>query len=73
MKQSVFFGTKNTFSGSDIVQLFSFKTVGLWDSYAILASANHILAMDFAIRREESALFAKKDCFECLSPHGIAA
>ena len=35
---------------------------------ALLAVENHQLAMSFAVLREESAHFRKKDCFECLSP-----
>ena len=73
MKQSKFLRAKEIFPGSDIVRKYSFKTVGIWDSYALLARANHNLAMDFAIIREKSALFEEKDCFECLSPHRKAA
>ena len=39
---------------------------------ALLAVANRQLAHGFAISREKSALFLKRDCFECLSPHNIA-
>ena len=40
---------------------------------ALLAVANRQLAHGYAIPRGESALFRKRDCFECLSPHNIAA
>jgi hypothetical protein len=69
MKQSEFLRIKELFHRSDIVRKYSFKTVSTRDSYAILARANHYLAMIFAISRGESALFQKKDCFECLSPY----
>jgi hypothetical protein len=61
------------FPGSDVVRRFTFKMIDTRDSYALLARANHLLAQDFANSRETSALFQKKDCFECLSPHDIAA
>ncbi len=73
MKQSRFLRAKELFPGSDIVRRYSFKTIGRWDHYALLARANHRLAMGFAIRGEKSAFFEGKDCFECLSPHKIAA
>ena len=73
MKQSKFLRTSEVFPGSDVVRKYSFKTIGTRDSYALLARANHNLAMDFAISGEQSALFQNKDCFECLSPHEIAA
>lgn len=72
MKQSNFLRIKEIFPGSDIVRRYSFTTMGTRDSYALLASENHNLAMNFAISREKSALF-QEDCFECLSPHKIAA
>jgi hypothetical protein len=71
MKQSEFLRTKELFHGSDIVRKYTFKTVNTRDNYALLAKANHHLAMDFAISGEKSAHF--QDCFECLSPHEIAA
>ncbi|MDR1001639.1 MAG: hypothetical protein LBL96_12730 [Clostridiales bacterium] len=61
------------FPGSDIVRRFTFKMIDTRDSYALLAKANHLLAQDFAISGEESAHMLIKDCFECLSPHEIAA
>jgi len=45
---------------------YSFKSINTRDNCALLARANHKLAMNFA-------LFSEKDCFECLSPHNIAA
>jgi len=73
MKQSEFLRTKELFPGSNIVRKFTFKTFGTRDSYALLARANHNLAMNFAISGGKSALFQEKDCFECLSPHKTAA
>ena len=73
MKQSNFLRANELFSGSNIVRKLIFKTTEIRDSYAILARANHNLAMNFAPARERSALFQIKDCFECLSPHETAA
>lgn len=73
MKQSDFSRNKEIFLCSDAVREYAFKTFGVWVSYALLASANHILAMDFAGSYEKSAHFEKKDCFECPSPHIAAA
>ena len=71
MKQSKFLRTSEVFPGSNVVRKDSFKAMGTRDSYALLAKANHICAIDFAVLRERSALF-EDDCFECLSPHKIA-
>ena len=71
MKQSYLLSEKELFPGSDIVRKYTFKTMNTGDSYALLARANHQLAMNFAISRGKSAHF--QDCFECLSPHEIAA
>ncbi len=49
MKQSKFLRTKEIFPGSVIVRKYSFKTMDTRDSYALLARANHNLAMNFAI------------------------
>jgi hypothetical protein len=73
MKQSNFTGAAELFPGSDAVRRCSFKTMNIWDSYALLAKANHQLAIKIAILRGKSALFQRKDCFECLSPHKSAA
>lgn len=73
MKQSNFLCIEKLCSGSDMVRRDWFKTIGLWDSYALLARVNHSLAADFAPPRGKSALFEENDCFECLSPHRIAA
>jgi hypothetical protein len=61
------------FPGSNIVRRFTFEMIDPRDSYALLVKANHQLAAVFADVREQSALFQKKDRFECLSPHEIAA
>jgi len=68
MMQSYFLGAKELFPESDAIRKHTFKTVNTRDSYALLARANHQLAYGFAISRGKSALFQKKDCFECLSP-----
>ena len=73
MKQSELLRTMEVFPGSDIVRKYSFKTVGTRDSYALLARENHNLAMNIAISRDKSVHFQEKDCFECISPHEIAA
>ena len=73
MKQSEILRMKELFHGSDIVRKFTFRTMNTRDNYALLARANHNLAMNFAIVREKSTLFWEKDCFECLSPHKIVA
>ena len=61
------------FPGSDIVRRYTFKMIDPRDNYALLAKANHLLAQDFAISGDQSAHLRIKDCFECLSPHEIAA
>ena len=73
MKQSYFLRAKEVFLGSDIVRKYTFKAINVRDNYALLAKANHQLAMDFAISRERYAHFQRIDCFECLSPHETAA
>lgn len=73
MKQSYFTDAKELFSGSDVVRKFTFKTMNIGDSYAHMAVICPILAVNFELLGEESALFQKSDCFECLSPHNIAA
>jgi len=73
MKQFYFTDEKELFPGSDVVRKYTFKTMRLGDSYALLAVILPNLAAFFGLSRGESALFQKKDCFECLSPHEIAA
>ena len=68
MKHSEILRAKELFPGSDTVRKYSFKTVITRDNCALLAGANHCLAMIIAISGEESAHF-QNDCFECLSPH----
>jgi len=65
--------SEELFPGSDIVRRYTFKMIDPRDNYALLAKANHLLAQDFAILGEESVHMRKKDCFECPSPHEIAA
>ena len=76
---------KELFPGSDVVRKYTFKAMRLGDSYALLpdgpvppeapvaAVILPNLAVFFALSRGESALFQKKDCFECLSPTENAA
>ena len=73
MKQLELLFSDEVFSGSDIVQRFTFKTMGVWDKSALLAVFNHHLAASFALSWDKSAQMRKQDCFECLSPHNIAA
>jgi len=92
MEQSQFLRAIELFNGSDIVRKFSFKMISVRGNCALLARANHRLAMDFAVSGDKSALIAVvspvqaaiseltrgysahfQDCFECLSPHKIAA
>jgi hypothetical protein len=73
MKQSNYLRTMELFPGSDIVRRFTFKAMDPRDSYALLARANHNLAMDSSPSREKSVFFQINDCFECLSPHKTAA
>lgn len=68
MKQFNFWKTKEVLCVNETLRRFTFRTVTLRDSYALLAVQNRQLAMSLAILRAESAHFRKKDCFECLSP-----
>jgi len=72
MKQSYFTGAKELFPGSDVVRKYTFKTIRLGDSYALLAVICPILVALSGLLGEKYALF-QEDCFECLSPHKIAA
>ena len=73
MKQSELLCAMEVFPGSQIVRRFTFKAMGTRDNCALLAVFNHQLAMIPVISRGRSAHFWKNDCFECLSPHEIAA
>ena len=73
MKQSYFTDEKELFPGSDVVRKYTFKAMRLGDSYALLAVIRPILAGLLGLLRGKFALFQKRDCFECLSPHEIAA
>ena len=68
----VFTNAKELFPGSKAVRKYSFKTMRLGDSCALLAVICPILAAFFGLLRGKSVLFQTKDCFECLSPHNIA-
>jgi len=71
MEQSKILRATELFPGSDTVRKYSFKMIDTGDNCALLARANHRLAMDFAVSRGESAHFG--DCFECLPPTENAA
>lgn len=73
MKQSYLTDENELFPRSDVVRKYTFKTMRLGDSYALLAVICPILAALFGLSRGKSALFQKSDCFERLSPHEIAA
>ena len=73
MKQSYFTGMSGLFLGSGIVRKYTFKAMHTRGSHALLAVSNRQLAHGAAMPGDESALFQKYDCFECLSPHVIAA
>jgi hypothetical protein len=73
MKRYVVLRSKELFPGSDIIRKYTFKTMNTRDNCALLARADRQLSQDFAISRDKCDLFQKKDCFECLSPHNIAA
>ena len=57
---------KELFPGSGNVRKYAFNAIFLQDNSALLARANHQLAMKFANTRGQSALFWEEDCFECL-------
>ncbi len=69
MKQSSINRAKELFPGSDIVRWYAFKIMSSRDNSTLLAKANHQLSALFARSGDKYALFYKKDCFECLSPH----
>ena len=69
MKQSYFTDVRESFPVINVVRKHTFKTMRLGDNYAHLAIICPILIALFALSWVKSALFQKKDCFECLSPH----
>ena len=73
MKQSDLMLTNEVFPGCEVVLSFSFKTMKTWDKCALFAMENQrfIMSSDFA--RGQSAHFRNSDCFECQTPHTIAA
>jgi len=71
MKQSMFAHTDEMFPGSIIINNRAFKMVNTRGRSALLAVVCPIQAAISAFIRDESAHF--QDCFECLSPHEIAA
>ena len=72
---NLFLRAKELFPANDIgsgignvsVRKYSFEAIFLQDNSALLARANHNLAMNFANTRGQSALLWEKDCFECIS------
>ena len=73
MKQSYFTDATELFSVSNAVRKNTFKTMRLWDRYALLGSICHVLSARLGLLRGQSAIFQEKDCFERLSPHEVAA
>ena len=71
MKQSMFLRADEVFPGSIIINNRAFKMVDTRDKSALLAVVCPIQAAISALTGEKSAHF--QDCFECLSPHEIAA
>jgi len=71
VKQSYYLRASELFPGGSIVRKFTFKTMNTRDNYALLAKANHQIAMSFAVSR--GSYVHSQDCFECLSPYNIAA
>lgn len=66
--------TNKVFNGSTVVRKFTFKTVkATRDQSALLVAFKPQLAMGLAFLREQSAHFQRLICFECSSPHKIAA
>ena len=52
------------FPGSGIVRKYSFEAIFLRDNSALLARAEHQLAMNFAINKGVVCPFSEKDCFD---------
>ena len=76
MKQLTDKRAKELFHGSDIVRKYTFKTVSTGDSYALLGRSYRRMVSTLALFRDNSAHFQQKqqkNCFECHSPHEIAA
>jgi len=57
---NLFLRKNELFPGSDTVRKYSFDAIFLRNNSALLARANHILAMNFASTRGQSALFQEK-------------
>jgi len=64
---------EDAFASDNVLLRFTFKTAKTRGNCAHLTVLNRRLAHGFSILREKSAHFWKNDCFECLSPHEIAA
>jgi len=73
LKQSELTLTNEVFPGCEVVLSFSFKTINVWDKCALFAVENHHFSMVSDFTRGQSAHFLNNDCFECHTPHNIAA
>lgn len=73
MKQSLVFRNKELFPGSEVLSRRAFKLLNTRDKCALLAIVCPIQIAIAVYARGYSALFQKKDCFECLLPHKIAS
>jgi len=72
MMQSLFYRAKELFPGSQIMSQRAFKMINTRDKSALLAVVCPVQIAIAGLTRGYSAHF-QKDCFECLSPHEIAA
>ena len=57
----------------NVLLRFTFKAMKTVGNYAHLAVLNRQLAHGYSFLWGKSVHFWKHDCFECLSPHEIAA
>ena len=57
----------------ECIKGYAFKAAPSWEKFALLAKLNHQLSAVFANAGVQSVHFYTQDCFECLSPHMIAA
>ena len=73
IRQSRFIRAKELFPGSEVVRMHSFDMIGARDNCALLAIANQRLTQVASVFWAESANLFEYDCFECLSPHILAA
>ena len=71
MKQTIFVNADEVFPGSIIIANRAFKITDTRDKSALLAVVCPVQAAISGLTRGYSAHF--QDCFECLSPHEMAA